>query len=115
GIVLGEVKYTGPLLFFNNTVFLWNVPQFGYVETPGRHGVFAGWVPDVFQIFDHVSHLPELLVIGTGQTMWPLPPALRDTLRRYGMQIEVQSTRRAAATFNVLAQEGRRVGVALLP
>lgn len=57
----------------------------------------------------------EILVLGTGKTVVPLPPSLRDYLHDLGIQVDPMSTRNAAATFNLLAEENRRVAAALLP
>lgn len=57
----------------------------------------------------------ELLLLGTGADLVPLPAATRDHLSENGIRTEVMSTGAAIRTFNVLLAEGRRVGAALLP
>nr|WP_281417084.1 Mth938-like domain-containing protein [Ancylobacter lacus] len=56
----------------------------------------------------------ELLLIGTGAEPWALPEALRWRFRDAGLRVDALPTRSAAATYNVLLDEGRAVGAALL-
>ncbi|KAJ3180360.1 hypothetical protein HDU85_004065 [Gaertneriomyces sp. JEL0708] len=131
---LGDLHVTGPVCLINDQVLMWDVPQYGVgseevvvsdelIELEGRegkrvdnpHSVFHGWGTDCLKLFEVVKFLPEILVIGTGARMEQLPPFLRQYLNSIGMQVEVQSSRQAASTYNVLAQEGRRVAAAVLP
>jgi len=57
----------------------------------------------------------ELLLLGCGPAMAPVPAALRDGLRARGIRVEAMATGAACRTFNVLMGENRRVAAALLP
>jgi len=57
----------------------------------------------------------DVLFIGTGAEIAPVPGALRKALEEAGVGVEVMATPPACRTYNVLLAEGRRVGVALLP
>jgi uncharacterized protein len=57
----------------------------------------------------------DVLFIGTGPLMGPIPKAFRDSLEEAGIGIEPMATDAACRTFNVLLSEGRRVAAALLP
>ncbi|MEO0497921.1 MAG: MTH938/NDUFAF3 family protein [Pseudomonadota bacterium] len=57
----------------------------------------------------------ELLLLGTGSDLIPLPATARNHLSENDIRTEVMSTGAAIRTFNVLLAEGRRVGAALLP
>jgi len=59
-------------------------------------------------------HDPEVLLIGTGAAQHFLPPAALRALAEARIGFEVMSTPAACRTYNILAQEGRRVAVALL-
>ena len=59
--------------------------------------------------------LVEILVIGTGNELVPLSNDLVSMFRQMGVQTEVMPSRRACATYNVLVEEDRRVGAALIP
>ncbi len=56
----------------------------------------------------------ELVLVGTGKDLVPLPTRLREALTAKGIRADAMSTGAAARTFNVLLAEGRAVGAALL-
>ncbi|KAJ8331816.1 NADH dehydrogenase [ubiquinone] 1 alpha subcomplex assembly factor 3 [Batrachochytrium dendrobatidis] len=133
GFVCKDLKVVGPGLIINNTVLLWDVPQYGLGGPEGEFDaqgnstaekhvgedqtspIFYGWSTDMLKIFKVVDPTPDILVIGTGAKMERLPLLLRDYLVSLGIQIEVLTSTQAASTYNVLLQEGRRPAVALLP
>lgn len=59
----------------------------------------------------------DILIIGTGPTIIPLAPSVRQYLNGLGLRLEVQDTRNAAAQFNLLATErgAGQVAAALVP
>lgn len=71
--------------------------------------------------FDHLAPLLdsapplEVLLIGTGATMKPLPHALRLPLAQRQIAADAMDSRAAARTFSILQGEARRVGAVLLP
>lgn len=56
----------------------------------------------------------ELILVGTGKDLVPLPEDLRELLQSKNIRADPMSTGAAARTFNVLLAEGRAVGAALL-
>lgn len=56
----------------------------------------------------------DLLLIGTGVSLSPLPEAVVWGLRGHRVRFEVMATPAAVRTFSVLMAEGRRVAAALL-
>jgi uncharacterized protein len=57
---------------------------------------------------------PEILLLGTGETLvWP-EADLMSALAARGIGLEIMSTPAACRTFNVLVHERRRVAAALL-
>jgi uncharacterized protein len=56
----------------------------------------------------------ELFLVGTGNTPWLMPEALRWRFRDARIGVEVTPTGPAVRTYNVLFGEGRRVGAALI-
>ncbi|KAI8817854.1 DUF498-domain-containing protein, partial [Fimicolochytrium jonesii] len=109
---IGETRVQGPVIVANGHIFLWDVPQFG-VGNPASP--FYGWTEDCLRIFEVMENAPEIIVIGTGAQVHPLPPHLKRYLHSLGMQTEVLASRQAASTYNILVQEGRRPAAALLP
>ena len=61
-----------------------------------------------------VEDTVELLLVGTGVDLIPLPASVTDELRAAGVRVEPMSTGAAARTYNVLVSEGRSVGAALM-
>jgi uncharacterized protein len=57
----------------------------------------------------------QILLLGCGRNMLPVPPALRQELRTHGVIIDAMDTGAACRTYNVLLAEDRRVAAALLP
>ena len=64
----------------------------------------------VFQEADGV----EILLVGTGKELKPLPPGLRQALRDAGISADPMSTGAAVRTYNVLLAEDRAVAAALV-
>ena len=57
----------------------------------------------------------DVLFVGTGAQIAPLPAAFRRTLEDAGLAVEIMASAPACRTYNVLLSEGRRIAVALLP
>ncbi|KAF9143393.1 hypothetical protein BGX30_000547 [Mortierella sp. GBA39] len=70
---------------------------------------------EIFKVFELMNPRPEILIVGTGKAFAPLSPAVRAVVRNLGLQVDMMSTANAAATYNMLAEEGREVAAALLP
>jgi uncharacterized protein len=56
----------------------------------------------------------EILLVGTGDTMQPLPKGSRATLEAAGLFPDMMATGAAVRTFNVLLSEERAVAAALI-
>jgi len=56
----------------------------------------------------------ELLLIGTGLDIAPVPDALRRWLKEAGIGLDVMQTGAAARTYNILVAENRKVAAALI-
>ncbi|ORX62766.1 DUF498-domain-containing protein [Hesseltinella vesiculosa] len=106
-ILSNNVQVNQPLVLLNGSAFLWN-PPLDYAKQ-------QQWNMDLLAMFDLVSPKPELILFGTGTSFAPLPDSVRRHFHQLGIQVDVMNTKHAAATYNVLAEEGRRVAAALLP
>ncbi|KAJ7849869.1 DUF498-domain-containing protein, partial [Mycena olivaceomarginata] len=91
-------------IFLDGTVFLWDPPA-----------SVTAWGREHLRVFEAVVPRPEILVLGTGAEMAHPPPSVRAYLAGLGIQVEVMSSRNACSTYNLLAEEGRRVAAALAP
>ena len=57
----------------------------------------------------------DVLLLGTGRDITPVPRAFRDALDAAGIGIEPMNSPAACRTYNVLLGEGRRVAACLMP
>ncbi|KAG0344299.1 hypothetical protein BG004_004576 [Podila humilis] len=137
GFVTTEaINLQGPVLCIGGQVFLWDIfKKSGAVDrslhktsssslSPGTstqsgRPIFESMdeetAKEIFKIFELMNPRPEILIVGTGKMFAPLSPAVRSVIRGYGLQVDMMSTANAAATYNMLAEEGREVAAALLP
>ncbi|MBO6757147.1 MAG: Mth938-like domain-containing protein [Roseibium sp.] len=81
-----------------------------------------GWAPETAadmsmaafeRVFDEQSDI-EVLLVGTGHDLVPLPADLKTAFREAGILADTMSTGAAVRTFNVLLSEDRAVAAALL-
>jgi uncharacterized protein len=81
-----------------------------------------GWEPenpasltgdDFEKVFAEASEI-EILLVGTGKDLRPLPKPLRDALRERKISTDLMATGAAVRTFNVLLAEDRAVAAALI-
>lgn len=56
----------------------------------------------------------EVLLVGTGNTLRPLPRATREALKAAGISADPMSTGAAVRTYNILLAEERAVAAALI-
>ncbi|KAF8883184.1 NADH dehydrogenase 1 alpha subcomplex assembly factor 3 [Gymnopilus junonius] len=104
----------GACIFLEGKVFLWDVPEIN-LKSKVTAERWHGWDEDRFELLDVVTPRPEILLLGTGKTLIMPPPFLRPYLSKHGIQLDVMDTRNACSTYNILAEEGRRVAAALMP
>lgn len=91
----------GSLLVFGEKCVAWNISQ------PTEITV-ASLEPILFQ------HGIELLLIGTGETIAPIDPAIRTLLKSKNIALDVMDTGAACRTYNVLVGEDRMAAAALI-
>ena len=101
GFRFAEMSHKGSILCLPSGIYGW------VAETPGDITVRA------FERVLDESDL-EVVLVGTGKDLVPLPQKLRDALAAKCMRADPMSTGAAARTYNVLLAEGRAVGAALL-
>ncbi len=75
-----------------------------------------GWggyedVDPILQSADQV----DILVLGTGAELKPLPDEFQSCLETVGIGVEWMATPAACRTYNLLLAEGRRVAAVLFP
>jgi uncharacterized protein len=123
GIIMREAHFPGraPIDAYGNG-------GFRFAEMSHRGSILCvpsgihGWKPadpaalaeaDFDRVLDGASDI-ELLLVGTGMELKPLPKAVREILRAAGLTVEPMSTGAAVRTYNVLLAEDRAVAAALV-
>ncbi|MGF1624835.1 MAG: Mth938-like domain-containing protein [Alphaproteobacteria bacterium] len=99
--VTGE-HYSGPILVTPTEVRPWT-------DKP-----LAAWAEADLESLFAVKPPIEILLIGTGAQMAPIPAALRTALRARGVGCDGMDTGAACRTYNVLLAEARRVAAVLI-
>jgi uncharacterized protein len=102
GFRVSGIAYAGAILVFPDVTQSWNVRTLDEVTAESLHPVIA-----------HGS--VQILLLGCGQRMRPVPAPLRQSLRAAGIVVDAMDTGAACRTYNVLLAEDRRVAAALLP
>ena len=98
----GEETVTGSILLFPESVYSWNVTKSEDIT------------PDSFsQVIDKADDI-EILLLGMGTRLTPVPVAWRQALKPHGIVIEPMDTGAACRTYNVLVSEARRVAAAMI-
>ena len=82
----------------------------GWKDAPAAQAIDAASLAPVFDEADGI----EVLLVGTGATLVPLPAAVRERCRAAGIVAEPMATGAAVRTFNVLLAEDRAVAAALV-
>ncbi len=93
---LGGVAYPAPVGFLPGAVIAWQG-----LDDSAPLLALAGAV--------------DVLLVGTGPQIAPIPAPLRAALEAAGIGVEIMASATACRTYNVLLAEGRRIAVALLP
>jgi len=133
GIKLADgLVFSGPVVFLEGKVFLWDVPNGGFTTSPNLSmGMdmkkWDAWSKGHWSIFEVVVPRPgrfcyllnacayrpsEILVFGTGARMEFVPPRIRSYTRELGIQLEVMDTvsppRRSYTSINPCHRKMRR-------
>ena len=99
---LDGLAHRGSLLGLPSGMWAWEATTVADVTAESLARVFAE------------SDRIDVLLVGTGRDLAPLPESLRRLLRAAGIQADPMSTGAAIRTWNVLLSERRRVAAALL-
>ncbi|KAM9989984.1 hypothetical protein ACTFIY_006045 [Dictyostelium cf. discoideum] len=104
GFSINKTLIPGSINIMPQQLFLWDV-----------HSVEDITI-DTLATLDIVEPPTEFLLIGTGSTHLKLPDQLiKDISTRYKVNVETMTTMNAIGTYNILAEEERRVSAFILP
>ena len=100
-VVVNGLRYASSLVVLPDRILEdWNVPA---LDSLTREDIAA-----------LASLKPELVLLGTGESLRFPDAKLLATLMAEGIGAEVMDTRAACRTYNILAEEGRNVAAALI-
>jgi uncharacterized protein len=102
GFRFAGMRHKGSLICLPSGVYAWNVAT---VDDFDAHA-FRQILVEGEQI--------EILLIGTGEQLSPLPTVLRDLFQNHAIAADAMSTGAAVRTLNILLSEGRAVAAALV-
>lgn len=102
GFRFADMSHRGSLLCLPSGTYGWE-PAERLALTPG----------DFEKVWAEAGDI-EVMLVGTGTSLQPLPKDLKARFRETGISADPMSTGAAVRTFNVLLAEDRAVAVALL-
>jgi len=102
GFRFGGMSHRGSLLCFPDGIWAW--PARGTADLNEE---------SLSQIVARADKL-DVVLIGTGRDLWPLPPQLRALFRSKLLSVDSMATGAAVRTYNILLAENRRVGAGLI-
>ncbi|MER2264435.1 Mth938-like domain-containing protein [Methylobacterium oxalidis] len=102
GFRFAEMSHRGSILALPSGVRAWEVTEASAIDRDALRPVQAE------------AGAIELLLVGTGLDIVPLPAPLRAWLKENGIGLDVMQTGAAARTYNILVAENRKVAAALI-
>ena len=101
GFHVSGVAYNGAILIQPETTLAWTISSVAEITLDSLAPLYGRGV--------------EILLLGCGARLIPVPPLLRAGLKSRGMTVDAMDTGAACRTYNILLAEERRVAAALLP
>ena len=102
GFRFAEMSHRGSILCLPSGIHGWE---------PGDDAALR--LVDFERVFRQAEKI-EILLVGTGTELKPLPPAMKQAFREAGISADPMSTGAAVRTYNVLLAEDRAVAAALV-
>ncbi|XP_044307903.1 NADH dehydrogenase [ubiquinone] 1 alpha subcomplex assembly factor 3 [Varanus komodoensis] len=103
GFTISKNMVVGPCAVFSQAILQWNV------------GTYEDINAESLALFRLLEPKIEILILGTGDKVQRLDPAVLKLMRQCGIAVEVQDTPNACATFNFLITEQRVTAAGLIP
>jgi len=102
GFRFGGMSHRGSLLCLPGGIWAWPVTDVRDLTASRLEMVFA------------VAADLHVFLIGAGRDPWRIPDRLRQRFGDAGISVDAMTTGAAAQTYNILLEEGRQVGAALI-
>ena len=102
GFRFAEMSHRGSLLCLPSGIWAWDVSTAEEIDDTSLQPVFAE------------ADALDLLVVGSGSTLWQMPETMRRRLRELRVGLDIMLTSTAVRTYNILLAERRRIAAALI-
>jgi len=102
GFRFADMSHRGSLLCLPSGIWAWHVEAAGEIDETSLQPVFAE------------ADKLDLLVVGSGSTLWQMPETMRRRLRELRVGLDIMLTSTAVRTYNILLAERRRIAAALI-
>ncbi|WP_367714492.1 Mth938-like domain-containing protein [Nitratireductor sp. GISD-1A_MAKvit] len=102
GFRFAEMSHRGSILCLPSGIHGWSVEGFHDLKEA-----------DLSRLFEEAAEF-DLLLVGTGEHLVPMPAEFRKRFREAGVAVETMATGAAVRTYNVLLAEDRTVAAALI-
>ncbi|MBK5568258.1 Mth938-like domain-containing protein [Ensifer sp. SSB1] len=102
GFRFADMSHRGSILMLPSGVYAWDVSEGDPLA-----------VAKFYRVIDEAKDI-EVLLVGTGKDIRPLPADLKAALRAVNVSSDPMSTGAAVRTYNVMLAESRAVAVALI-
>ncbi|MGE6783089.1 Mth938-like domain-containing protein [Ensifer adhaerens] len=102
GFRFADMSHRGSILMLPSGVYAWDVAEGDALD-----------VDQFRKVLDEAQDI-EVLLVGTGKDIRPLPAGLKTALRAVNISSDPMSTGAAVRTYNVMLAESRAVAVALI-
>lgn len=102
GFRFADMSHRGSLLMLPSGIYGWDMVE-GDPLT----------VENFQRVFDEAADI-EVLLVGTGKDIRPLPAALKAQLKEHGISSDPMSTGAAVRTYNIMLAESRAVAAVFI-
>ncbi|KQS88423.1 MULTISPECIES: Mth938-like domain-containing protein [unclassified Rhizobium] len=102
GFRFADMSHRGSLLMLPSGIYGWDMAE-GDPLTPEQ---FERVIQDASEI--------EVILVGTGKDIRPLPAALKTLFKEHAISSDPMSTGAAVRTYNIMLAESRAVAAALI-
>ncbi len=102
GFRFADMSHRGSILCLPSGIYGWEPKDPAAID-----------IDDLARVFAESDDI-EVLLIGMGRNLRPIPKPVREALRAAGISSDPMSTGAALRTFNVLLADGRAVAAALI-
>ena len=103
GFHFAGISHRGSIMALPSGIYAWEMDSLARLDAAS-----------LAQILAEPAGAIEMLLVGTGENLLPLPRELRAVLNAAGIRADVMATRHAIPTYNILLEERRKIAAAFI-